>query len=65
MEAKIGELVRNKNSESGELGVLMGWKRYKNYETGERFILAEVYWPERRKAGTIQEALIEGLDESR
>jgi hypothetical protein len=60
---KVGDLVRNKNSEKGELGIFMGIRVYKNrasfLEVNEDYECAEVYWPEREKVGTIQANLIE------
>ena len=60
---KVGDLVRNKNSERGELGIFMGIRVYKNrtsfLERNEDYECAEVYWPEREKVGTIQANLIE------
>jgi hypothetical protein len=59
---KPGDLVRNKNSESGELGLFMGFREFdKNYEC------AEVMWFTRRAANgdrvsTIQKNLIEVVD---
>ena len=66
---KVGDLVRNKNSEGGELGIFMGIRVYKNrtsfLEGNEDYECAEVYWPEREKVGTIQANLIEVVNESR
>ena len=66
---KVGDLVRNKNSEGGELGIFMGIRVYKNrtsfLEYNEDYECAEVYWPEREKVGTIQANLIEVVNESR
>ena len=60
---KVGDLVRNKNSESGELGIFMGMRVFKNrisfLEGQEDYECAEVYWPERKKLGTIQINLVE------
>ncbi len=60
---KVGDLVRNKSSESGELGIFMGLRVFKNrasfLEGNEDYECAEVYWPEREKVGTIQANLIE------
>jgi len=64
---KVGDLIRNKNSESGEIGIFMGTRIYKNrtsfLEGNEDYECAEVYWPERKKVGTIQTNLIEVIDE--
>jgi hypothetical protein len=44
---KVGDLVRNKNSEKGELGIFMGIRVYKNrasfLEVNEDYECAEVY----------------------
>ncbi len=55
---KVGDLVRNKSSESGELGLFMGMRTFKSYTC------AEVLWFERRApngdiVSTIQTNLIE------
>ena len=67
-----GDLVRNKNSESGELGLFLGVKTFHRiYEvsgpTEDRgdYTCAEVYWPLRKKVGTIQTNMIEVTNESR
>ena len=66
---KAGDLVRNKNSESGELGIFVGTRVYKNrtsfLEGNEDYECAEVYWPGRKKVGTIQTNLLEAISESR
>ncbi len=68
---KIGDLIRNKNSESGELGLFMGMRTFtRMYEvSGKRedrgdYECAEVYWPERKKIGTIQTNMIEAISDS-
>jgi hypothetical protein len=64
---KVGSLVRNKNSESGELGIFMGQKRFVTAKgNGPDYVCAEVFWPERLgkyQVGTIQENLIEIVNE--
>jgi len=60
---KPGDLVRNKNSESGELGLFVGFRSSGNYE------FAEVMWLERRApngdaVSTIQKDLIEVVKEA-
>ena len=62
---KAGDLVSNKNSESGELGLFIGMRTFTRiYEaSGKRedsgsYECAEVYWPMRKKVGTIQTNLI-------
>ncbi len=54
---KPGDLVKNKHSESGELGVFVGFRKYGEYEC------AEVMWFERTApngdiVSTIQKDLI-------
>lgn len=65
----VGDLVRNKNSESGELGIFMGKRKFINSQGKEfDYICSEVYWPERSgkyAVGTIQTNLIEVVSESR
>jgi len=61
---KVGDLVRNKNSESGELGLFMGMRTFKTYTC------AEVMWLGRTAPNgdivcTIQADLIEVVSESR
>ena len=62
---KRGDLVRNKNSESREMGVFIGKRKFKS-SRGEEYdyICSEVYWPLRGKVGTIQTNLLEVFDES-
>ena len=61
-----GDLVRNKNSESGELGIFVGRRKFKNSREKEyHYICSEVYWPQRKKIGTIQTNLIEVVSEAR
>jgi hypothetical protein len=62
---KVGDIVRNRNSESGELGVFMGLRTFDNGQGGKPYTCAEVFWPERRKVGSIQTNMIEKIDESR
>jgi len=61
-----GDLVRNKNSEGGELGIFIGMRTFKHNAPSnpgaEDYTCAEVYWPERSgkyAVGTIQTNLIE------
>ena len=61
---KPGDLVRNKNSESGELGLFVGYRRSGDYE------FAEVMFFNRRASNgdivcTIQKSLLEVISESR
>jgi len=64
---KIGDLVKNKNSESGELGIFMGTRSKKYiavvHPNAKNYTYAEVYWPERQYVGTIQTNLIEVINE--
>ena len=69
---KQGDIVRNRNSESGELGVFMGMRTFKRsskylkqFPDPDDYICAEVYWPERKKVGTIQTNLLEVINEGR
>ncbi len=60
---KPGDLVRNKNSESGELGLFVGYRSSGDYE------FAEVMWLNRNasngdRVSTIQKDLIEVVDEN-
>ena len=57
---KPGDLVRNRNSESGELGLFVGYKTSGNYK------FAEVMWFTRRASNgdvvsSIQKDLIEAV----
>ena len=58
---KVGDLVKNKNSESGELGIFLGIVVFKHalIDSAADYECAEVYWPERKKVGTIQTNLVE------
>jgi hypothetical protein len=68
---KIGDLVRNKNSESGELGLFVGMRTFKSSKKNPRakdYTCAEVMWfnippPPGEAASTIQKNLIEVIDE--
>ena len=63
---KVGDLVRNKNSESGERGLFIGMRTFKHStDRSKDYTCAEVYWPERNKVGSIQTNLIEVVGESR
>ena len=58
---KPGDLVKNKNSESGELGLFVGYRSSGDYE------FAEVIWhnrsaPNGNVVSTIQKNLIEVVD---
>jgi hypothetical protein len=66
---KPGDLVRNKNSESGELGLFMGLRTYDG-TNGRQYTCAEVMWHDRTapngdRVSTIQTSLIEVVNESR
>ena len=61
---KPGDIVRNKNSESGELGIFIGLRTFDNGKGGEPYTCAEVMWFERSApngdaVSTIQTNLIE------
>ena len=57
---KAGDIVRNKNSESGELGLFI---RFKKDTPGRKY--ARVLWPEREKVGTIKLDMLEVVNEVR
>jgi len=64
-----GDLVRNKNSESGELGLFVGLRTYDG-TNGQQYTCSEVMWFERiahngDAVSTIQTSLIEVISESR
>ena len=59
-----GEIVRNKNSESGETGLFIGLRTFDNGKGGEPYTCAEVMWFDRTApngdvVSTIQTNLIE------
>ena len=61
---KPGDIVRNKNSESGELGIFVGLRTFDNGKGGKPYTCAEVMWFERSApngdaVSTIQTNLIE------
>ena len=66
-----GDIVRNKNSESGELGIFIGLRTFDNGKGGKPYTCAEVMWFDRNasngdRISTIQTNLIETvLDENR
>jgi hypothetical protein len=61
-----GDLVRVRNSESGELGVFIGKRTFTNTKGKVYdYLCSEVYWPERKKVETVQTNLIEVFDERR
>jgi hypothetical protein len=73
MKMKAGDLVRNKNSESGEIGLFMGMRTFKHNAPSnpdaKDYTCAEVMWFERRASNgdvvsTIQTDLIEVINES-
>ncbi len=63
----IGDIVRNKNSESGELGLFIGLRTFKaspNEDQRQDYTCAEVMWfdrsaPNGERVGSIQTSLIE------
>ncbi len=64
---KAGDMVRNKNSESGELGLFIGLRTFKPSKTEDQrqsYTCAEVMWFERNavngdRISTIQTDLLE------
>lgn len=72
MDINPGDIVRNKNSESGELGLFMGLRTFKatpNEDQRQDYTCAEVMWFDRNapngdRISTIQTDLIEVVDES-
>ena len=72
---KPGDIVRNKNSESGETGLFIGLRTFKAVQSGsgfrEDYVCAEVMWFDRNapngdRISTIQTNLIETVvNESR
>jgi hypothetical protein len=67
---KPGDIVRNKNSESGELGTFIGMRTFGGSSVAEPYICAEVMWFDRRApngdiVSTIQKDLIEVVHASR
>ena len=63
-----GDLVRNKNSESGELGLFVSIRFFRPADSPEGcndYEHSEVYWPMRRKIGKIKTAFIEVVNEAR
>ena len=61
---KPGDIIRNKNSESGELGIFVGLRTFDNGKGGKPYTCAEVMWFERSApngdlVSTIQTNLIE------
>jgi hypothetical protein len=62
---KVGDLIRNKNSESGELGIFIGLRTFGVAGRTAPYTCAEVYWPERKKVGTIQRNMVEVYSETR
>ena len=67
---KAGDLVRNKNSESGELGLFIGMRTFGNRKGSKPYTCAEVMWLDRTapngdRVSTIQASLIEVVNENR
>jgi len=68
---KVGDLVRNKNSESGELGLFMGTRIFRASNSNDPrdvYACAEVMWFDRNasngdRVSTIQADLIEVISE--
>ncbi len=66
---KSGDLVKNKNSESGELGIYLGLRTFRGNGVPD-YICAEVIWQQSRASNgdavsTIQTDLLEVISESR
>ena len=64
-----GDLVRNKNSDPGEVGLFVGLRTYDG-TNGQQYTCAEVMWFERRapngdRVSTIQTNLLEVINESK
>ncbi len=70
---KPGDLVKNKNSESGEIGLFMGLRTFKasaNEDQRQDYTCAEVMWftrnaPNGDRVSTIQKDFLEVINESR
>ncbi len=72
---KPGDLIRNTNCKSGEVGIFMGMRTFKhpsslarqeNSEKDKHYTCAEIYWPHRPKSravGTVQTNLVEVICE--
>ena len=59
---KVGDLVRNKNSESGMLGIFLEWKTFD--EKSNPYTCPIVWWQDGRRS-SIQYSLLEVISESR
>ena len=64
-----GDLVRNKNSEAGEVGLFVGLRTYDG-TNDQQYTCAEVMWFERHapngdRISTIQTNLLEVINESK
>jgi len=62
MKVKVGDLVRNKNSESGELGILLRWHTFD--PTTNPLTFPIVRWADGRTS-SIQTNLLEVVSEGR
>ena len=65
---KPGDLVRNKNSESGDLGLFLGFRTFEGASDDHRYTCAEVMWFDRvgrnsDRVLTIQKNLLEVVNE--
>jgi hypothetical protein len=60
---KVGDLVRNKNSESGMLGLFLEWKTFD--ENTNPCTYPVIMWADDNRISTIQTSLLEVLSESR
>ena len=65
---KPGDIVRNKNSESGETGLFIGLRTFGCEKMGSAYTCAEVMWFERSapngdRVSTIQTSLVEVIND--
>ena len=64
---KVGDLIRNKNSKSKEVGIFLGLRIFKHRnDRSKDYTCAEVHWSQRIEKysiGTIQTNLIEVVSE--
>jgi len=59
---KVGDLVRNKNSESGMLGIFLEWK---TFDKKTNPYTCPIIWWHNGRISSIQENLVEVISESR
>ena len=60
---KPGDLVRNKNSESGMLGLFLVWKTFD--EKSNPYTCPVIMWSKNNRISTIQASLLEVISECR